>query len=60
MVLDPFMGIGATGVACKKLNRSFIGIEIDIKYYDIAKDRINNTVFNNENTTISEQLTIQD
>lgn len=40
VVLDPFMGIGATGVACKKLNRSFIGIEIDEKYFNIAKNRI--------------------
>ena len=42
LVLDPFMGIGSTGVACKELNRSFIGIEIDEKYYNIAKERIEN------------------
>lgn len=41
LVLDPFMGSGTTGVACKKLNRSFIGIELDEKYFNIAKDRIN-------------------
>lgn len=40
IVLDPFMGIGSTGVACKQLDREFIGIEIDKKYYDIAKERI--------------------
>lgn len=40
IVLDPFMGIGTTGVACKELGRDFIGIEIDKKYYDIAKERI--------------------
>lgn len=40
IVLDPFMGIGGTGIACKKLNRNFIGIEIDEKYFNIAKDRI--------------------
>lgn len=40
IVLDPFMGTGATGVACKELGRDFIGIEIDKKYYDIAKERI--------------------
>ena len=34
------MGSGSTGVACKELKREFIGIEIDQKYYDIAKDRI--------------------
>lgn len=40
IVLDPFMGIGSTGVACKNLNRNFIGIEIDEKYFNIAKERI--------------------
>ena len=42
-VVDPFMGSGSTGVACKLLNRNFIGIEIDPKYFDIAKKRIENT-----------------
>lgn len=41
IVLDPFMGSGTTGVACKNLNRNFIGIELDDKYFDIAKKRIN-------------------
>ena len=40
-VLDFTMGSGSTGVACKNLNREFIGIELDKKYFDIAKDRIN-------------------
>lgn len=40
-VFDPFMGSGTTGVAAKKLNRSFIGIELDAEYFDIAKGRIN-------------------
>lgn len=40
LVLDPFMGSGTTGVACVKLGRSFIGIEIDEGYFDIACDRI--------------------
>ena len=39
-VLDPFMGIGSTGIASKELNRNFIGIEIDEKYFEIAKERI--------------------
>ena len=43
VVLDPFMGSGTTGVACKNLNRNFIGIELDEKYFTIAKDRIENT-----------------
>ena len=41
IVLDPFMGIGATGVACKQLNRDFIGCEIDEKYFKIAEQRMN-------------------
>ena len=40
IVLDPFMGSGTTGVACKELNRNFIGIEKDVKYYELAKNRI--------------------
>ena len=40
LVLDCFMGTGATGVACKNLNRDFIGIEIDENYFNIAKDRL--------------------
>ena len=39
-VLDFTMGSGSTGVACKNLNRNFIGIEKDDKYFDIAKQRI--------------------
>lgn len=43
LVLDPFMGSGTTGLACKELNCSFIGIEKDEKYFHIAKDRIENS-----------------
>ena len=39
-VLDPFMGSGTTGLACKETGRDFIGIEIDPTYYDIAQGRI--------------------
>ena len=39
-VLDNCMGSGTTGVACKSLNRNFIGIEKDDKYFEIAKNRI--------------------
>ena len=39
-VLDPFMGSGTTGVACARLGRKFIGIEIEERYFDIACRRI--------------------
>jgi len=44
LILDPFMGSGTTGVACKELGRNFIGIEISPEYYEIAKKRIANTM----------------
>ena len=40
-VLDPFMGSGTTALACKLLDRNFIGIELDAEYLDIAKNRVN-------------------
>ena len=40
IVLDPFMGSGTTGVACINTNRNFIGMELDDKYFEIAKERI--------------------
>lgn len=43
-VLDPFMGIGATGVAAVSTYRDFIGFEIDKKYFDIAQRRIDEAV----------------
>ena len=39
-ILDPFMGSGTTGVACAKLGRKFIGIELEPKYFDIACKRV--------------------
>lgn len=44
VILDPFMGSGTTGAACKNLNRKFIGIELDENYFNIAKDRIESIV----------------
>ena len=40
VILDPFMGSGTTGMACKKLNREFVGIEMMPDYMEIAKARI--------------------
>ena len=47
-VLDFTMGSGSTGVACRATNRKFIGIEIDDKYFNIAKQRIENGYFQEE------------
>lgn len=52
MVLDNTMGSGSTGVACKELGRNFVGMELTDKYFEIAKNRINNTslsLFDSEN-----------
>ena len=48
VVMDPFMGIGGCGVACKQSSRSFIGCEIDKTYFDVAKNRIENGVYHSE------------
>ena len=42
IIFDGFMGTGSCGIAAKKLNRNFIGIELDEKYFNIAKDRLEN------------------
>ena len=39
-ILDPFMGSGTTGVACARLGRRFVGVEIEPKYFEIALRRI--------------------
>jgi site-specific DNA-methyltransferase (adenine-specific)/modification methylase len=39
-VIDPFMGSGSTGVACSMMGKTFIGIERERKYFDIACERI--------------------
>jgi len=42
-VIDPYMGSGTTGIACKEENFDFIGIELDEEYFKIAKARIKHT-----------------
>ena len=42
IIFDGFMGTGSCGIAAKKLNRNFIGIELDENYFNIAKDRLEN------------------
>lgn len=42
IIVDPFMGSGTTALACQKLNRDFIGCEIDEEYYEIAIKRLAN------------------
>ncbi|MDI6833063.1 MAG: site-specific DNA-methyltransferase [Bacteroidales bacterium] len=55
IILDPFMGSGTTGVVAKRLNRNFIGIEIDELYYSIAKQRIEK-VFIDSNFKFTENI----
>lgn len=52
-VLDNCMGSGSTGVACVNLNRNFIGIEKEVKYFEIAKNRITKQ-YDEKNPTIEE------
>jgi site-specific DNA-methyltransferase (adenine-specific) len=42
IVLDPFVGVGATALACIESERDYIGIELDENYYNIAKERVLN------------------
>lgn len=39
-ILDPFMGVGTTGVACKNLGKSFMGMEKNEEYYNVALERL--------------------
>ena len=44
VILDPFMGVGSTGVAALEMNRKFIGLEIEQSYFDAAEKRLKNSV----------------
>ena len=50
VILDPFMGIGSTGIACINTNRKFIGMELDEHYFNVAKERIKKAT--NENLKV--------
>ena len=52
-VLDNCMGSGSTGVACVNTNRRFIGIELDDKYFEIAKQRIDAAICDKKRTEIT-------
>ncbi len=52
LVCDPFLGSGTTGVACKELNRNFLGIELDKTYFEIAVKRIKEAQVQTFNTLI--------
>ena len=47
VVLDPFIGSGTTAIACINTNRNYIGFELNKDYYEIAKNRINKHIINN-------------
>lgn len=56
IIIDPFMGSNTTGVACKLLNYNYIGIELDSKYFEIAKERIEKPIFQQNNLDFSWHL----
>lgn len=55
-VLDNCMGSGSTGVACKNLNRNFIGIELDETYFNIARDRLNGINANGQMSIFTDKV----
>lgn len=56
IVLDNCMGSGSTGVACLNTNRNFIGIELDEKYFYIAKERIEEASSNIQTTIFDKEV----
>jgi site-specific DNA-methyltransferase (adenine-specific) len=59
-ILDPFMGSGTTGLAAVRLSRKFIGIEIEPKYYDIARRRIENEIRNPSLFQVADRMSRKD
>ena len=55
IVLDSFMGSGSTGVACLNTNRKFIGIELDENYFNIACDRLENPMYEQNQNKINDR-----
>jgi site-specific DNA-methyltransferase (adenine-specific) len=55
-VLDPFMGSGTTGVACSRLGRRFVGIELDTNYIDISLKRFKAEEFSEKNLFGNESI----
>ena len=45
IVFDPFVGVGSTVIACKELNRQYIGVELDEHYYNIAVNRVDGYIY---------------
>ncbi|MCK4401916.1 site-specific DNA-methyltransferase, partial [bacterium] len=64
IVLDPFMGVGSTGVASLRMDRRFIGIEIKKEYFSAAKIRIESvqpdmfSIYNKNNLINHSTLTV--
>jgi DNA modification methylase len=52
LVLDPFLGVGTTGLVALKLNRHFIGIELNADYVKLAKKRLAEAGFQNVRTVL--------
>lgn len=57
IVLDMFLGSGTTALACKNLNRNFIGIELNPEYYDMARKRLNESNKTLDNYSLSKPKT---
>lgn len=59
LVLDPFCGSGTTGVACARLGRQFVGIDLMVSYLEIAVARLSDEVVSNQMTLTFHSLTVE-